>query len=198
MDWVSNLLIGCALKKESKALQEKLGSHHSVMVTGLGTDRTLASLEKVFDSRKPSLLIFTGMAGQLAPEIELGDFVFPAVWRFETGTEYRVPKELMDALRKKGWSVEGIGITVRKPVVRSVQRLRLHRDSGAQICDMECAAAMMIAETYGVPCLAPKVVSDTGKSGMLAFYRHFRTNMETLAARIVKLISCLEEMSTPG
>jgi nucleoside phosphorylase len=198
MDWVSDLLLACALKKEAKALTKELKTDYPVLVTGLGTDRTLKTLEEAFDKRKPSLLLFSGMAGQLSPEINLGEFVFPAVWRFESGTEFRVMDALRDPLAERGWQIGGAGITVRKPVVRGAQRRRLHGETGALICDMECAAAMMIAETYGIPCLAPKVVSDTAESGMLAFYRHFGKNIETLGKRLQALIACLEEISTAG
>lgn len=196
MNWVSNLLLACALKKEAKALNKELKSDYPILVTGLGTDRTLQTLEESFDKRKPSLLLFSGMAGQLSPEIKLGDFVFPAVWCFESGTEFRVMDALRVPLSEQGWQIGGSGVTVRKPVVRGVQRRRLHRETGALICDMECAAAMMIADTYGVPCLAPKVVSDTAESGMLAFYRHFGKNIQTLGKRLHELITCLEEIST--
>jgi nucleoside phosphorylase len=195
MNWVSNLLLACALKKEAKALTKELKADYPVLVTGLGTDRTLKTLEESFDKRKPSLLLFSGMAGQLSPEIKLGEFIFPAVWRLETGTEFRVMDALRDPLAERGWQIGGAGVTVRKPVVRGVQRRRLHGETGALICDMECAAAMMIAETYGVPCLAPKVVSDTAESGMLAFYRHFGKNIETLGKRLQELIASLEEIS---
>lgn len=83
-------------------------------------------------------------------------------------------------------------------MVRGVQRRRLHRETGAVICDMESAAAMMIADTYGIPCLAPKIVSDTAESGMLAFYRHFGRNIEALGKRLQELINCLEEISVPN
>jgi len=197
MDWVSNLLLACALKKEANALSEKMKTDYPVLVTGLGTDRTLRTLEKTFDKQKPSLLLFTGMAGQLSPEIDLGEFVFPAMWRFESGTEFKVSDSLRDPLSERGWRIEGAGVTVRRPVVRGVQRRRLHRETGAVICDMESAAAMMIADTYGIPCLAPKIVSDTAESGMLAFYRHFGRNTEALGKRLQELISCLEEISIP-
>ncbi len=198
MDWVSNLLLACALKKEARALNEVMKTDYPVVVTGLGTDRTLRTLERTFDKQEPSLLLFTGMAGQLSPEIELGEFVFPAIWRFESGTEFRVAESLIDPLSERGWKIEGAGVTVRKPVVRGVQRRRLHRETGAVICDMESAAAMMIADAYGIPCLAPKVVSDTAESGVLAFYRYFGRNIETLGTRLQELISCLEEISIPA
>ena len=53
---------------------------------------------------------------------------------------------------------------------------------------MESAAAMMIAAHYKIPCLAPKVVSDTAESGLLAFYRYFDQNVSLLADYLDLLI----------
>jgi hypothetical protein len=57
---------------------------------------------------------------------------------------------------------------------------------------MESAAAMMISASYEIPCLAPKVVSDTADSGLLAFYRHFDRNILFLADYLSRLIAVLE------
>jgi nucleoside phosphorylase len=165
-----------------------MGGQTQLLSTGLGADRTLRTLEEVFERHKPDILIFTGMAGQLDPAVKLGDFVFPRAWRFETGREYSIPEAMVGELGERGWSVGGLGVTVRFPVVKAKQRLRLFESTGARICDMESAAAMMISESYQVPCLAPKIVSDTADSGMLAFYRQFNRNIEELSVRIEQLV----------
>jgi len=182
------ILVACALKKETRGLRDRMGDRVPLLTTGLGTDRTLRTLEEVFERRKPDLLIFTGMAGQLDPNLGLGDFVFPRSWRFEEGREYVIAEDLAGKLTGRGWVVEGTGITVRKPVVKGAQRLRLFESTGARICDMESAAAMMISESYEVPCLAPKVVSDTADSGMLAFLRQFNRNIEALSGKVSQLV----------
>ncbi len=182
------ILVACALKKETRGLRDRIGGQIQLLTTGLGTDRTLRTLEEVFERRKPDLLIFTGMAGQLDPALNLGDFVFPRAWRFEEGREYVVPEDLAGKLLDTGWTIEGTGVTVRRPVVKADQRLRLFERTGARICDMESAAAMMISESYQVPCLAPKVVSDTADSGMLAFLRQFNRNLGALSERIARLV----------
>jgi nucleoside phosphorylase len=193
MEETGRILVGCALKKEARALRPHLGAEVDLLVTGLGTDRTLRSLEAVFERRRPPALLFTGMAGQLDPVVELGQFLCPAIWRFESGTEFAVDSTLTEDLRLRGWEVEGAGVTVRAPVVKERERLRLFRETGARICDMESAAALMICRSYAVPCLAPKVVSDTAESGMLAFYRHFDHNIRILAERLPRLVSDLRD-----
>jgi len=187
-------VIACALKKEAGVLREKLGFQYHIEVTGLGPDRTLRNLEEYFEHDHPAALIFTGVAGQLNPDLKLGQIVYPAAWCLESGTRFEVASGLRGRLLERGIKVEGTGITVRKPVVREKARIGLFQETGASICDMESAAAMMIAESYGIPCIVPKVISDTGKSGMLDFYRHFDENMRKMAEEISRLAAIVSEL----
>ena len=188
------LVIACALKKEAGYLRKTIGFKYHVEVTGLGPDRTLKNLEAYFDHASPSALIFTGVAGQLNPDFKLGQIVYPAAWCLESGTRFEVAPPLKDHLSRQGIAVEETGITVRKPVVREKNRLKLFKETGASICDMESAAAMMIADSYGIPCIAPKIISDTGKSGMLDFYRHFDKNMQMMAEETFRLASIMSDL----
>jgi len=189
-----NLVIACALKKEAGMLRETMGFKYHVEVTGLGPDRTLKSLEAYFEQAEPAALIFTGVAGQLNPDFQLGQIVYPEAWCLESGTRFDVDQNLKDRLLEHGIPVKETGITVRKPVVREKNRIRLFRETDASICDMESAAAMMIANSCGIPCIAPKIISDTGKSGMLDFYRHFDKNMKQMAEKITELARIMSEL----
>lgn len=182
-----NVLIACALKKEVKALREHLRTDHQLISTGLGTDRTLKSLEGHLERFRPALVVFTGMAGQLDPSLKLGDLVVPERWRFESGDEFPVAESLILGLRARGWTIEGTGVTVRAPVVRQAQRLKIFRETGSRICDMESAAVLMICRSFDVQCISAKVISDTADSGMLAFYRHFQRNVRILGEKIDQL-----------
>lgn len=185
------LVVACALRQETDALRAKLNRDIRLITTGLGTDRTARSLESLYEKERPPLLVFTGMAGQLDPALRVGDFVFPEAWALESGTRFEVEPELVEALRAGGWDVTGLGLTVRRPVVKEKQRLRLFRETGARICDMEGAAALMVSRSFGVRCLAAKVVSDTADSGMLSFFRNFDRNIASLAQHLGPLVDWL-------
>ena len=187
----SELLIACALKQESTALQGRLQVDCRFLVTGLGAHRTRKSLENTFQSEPPSLLIFTGSAGQLAPSLGLGQVVFPQKWCLKDGSCFPADAELTSTLREDGWEIEGSGLTVSSAVLRAKSRLALYRKFGARICDMESAIALQVASRYGVPCLAPKIVSDTAQSGISAFWREFNSNMDQLAKYLDKLVASL-------
>jgi nucleoside phosphorylase len=201
-DVAERILVACALKKEARGLRQHWRREWRLTVTGLGADRTVRALDAELDRQRPELLIFTGMAGQLDPGLTLGEFCFPRSWLTESGTEFSTPSVWVERLAAKGWKIDGRGVTTRIPVVKAADRLELHRRFQASICDLESAAAMMVAAAHGVPCLAPKLISDTADSGMLAFYRRFDENIEVLADFIERLLeaaeACLEAAAVQG
>jgi nucleoside phosphorylase len=188
----NKVLIACALKRESTALQDRLQVDCRFLVTGLGAHRTRKSLEETCQSEPPSLLIFTGTAGQLDPSLGIGQVIFPQKWCLEDGSCFSADAQLTSLLRDRdGWEIEGCGLTVSNAVLRAKSRLALYRKSGARICDMESAVALQVASRHGVPCLAPKIVSDTAQSGISAFWREFENNMDQLAKYLDRLIAVL-------
>ena len=182
-------LVACALQREVAALRRHLETDCSFLVTGVGARRTRARLEKHFRAQTPSLFIFTGTAGQLDPALSMGQVVCPEAWCRKSGDCFPADAKLIAGLRGLGWEIAGRGLTVSFPVVRARSRRRLHQRFGACICDMEAAAALEVAAAFRIPCLAPKVVSDTAASGLLAFWSHFDANLRALAEYLQRLLA---------
>ena len=174
-------VVACAMKKESKILQDRLGTGVTHLVTGIGMNRTRATLETYFRTRRPSILLFTGTAGQLDPGLKMGDVVFPERWCLQTGGCFESDPSLVAFLRERRVQVSGTGVTVRIPVIKKQDRERMFRSHGASICDMESAAVLEIARNHGVTAVAPKVVSDTAETGILGFRREFEANLIRLS-----------------
>lgn len=189
---IPELLIGCALSKEIEILRENLALECEYLGTGMGARRTEAALNERLLSRKPALLIFTGTAGQLDPALEMGSVVFPEAWCFQEGAHFSAHLPLVDALRRRGWPISGHGLTVPYPVVSKQTRLELYRKLGARACDMEAAAALKVSSSFGVPCLAPKVISDTSGAALVSFWTHFHANMLKLAEYLRRLIAVID------
>lgn len=188
----TELLIACALRKELTALRGRLQVDCRFLVTGWGGRRTGTNLEKSFQSSLPSLLIFTGTAGQLDPSLRIGQVIFPEEWCLKDGSCFPADPELTAMLRESGgWEIAGRGLTLSTAVLRARSRLVLYRNFGARICDMESAIALEVASRHKVPCLAPKVVSDTAQSGIGAFWREFDSNMDSLAQYLNNLVDSL-------
>ena len=183
------------MKKESKILRERLGTRCTHLVTGLGMNRTRATLESYFRNRSPSILVFTGTAGQLDPGLKMGDVVFPKRWCLQTGGCFESDPALVAFLRKRRVRISGAGVTVRIPVIKKQDRERLYRGQGASICDMESAAVLELARSHGVPAVAPKVVSDTAETGILGFRREFEANLIRLSHYLDGLLPIVAEFN---
>lgn len=186
------LLIGCALAKEVEILGDHMPLDCNYLVTGMGVRRTEAALMERFGSAKPALLIFTGTAGQLDPELEMGSVVLPEAWCFQDGPCFSAHAPLVSVLRQRGWEISGRGLTVPLPVVRKQARIELYQRFGACVCDMEAAVALKVASSFGVPCLAPKVISDTAGAALVSFWTHFNANMVKLADYLKNLLRALD------
>ena len=185
---MGDCVVACAMKKESKILRERLGSRCAHLVTGLGMKRTRATLESYLRTHGPSILVFTGTAGQLDPGLKMGDVVFPRQWCLQTGGCFESDPALVAVLRNHGVRIAGAGVTVRIPVIKKQDRERLYRSQGASICDMESAAVLEVARSHGVPAVAPKVVSDTAETGILGFRREFEANLIRLSRYLEGLL----------
>ena len=183
------LLIACALKKELKALRKRLQLKCHFIVTGVGFQKTVASLENYFQrERRPAFFVFTGTAGQLDPSLEIGEIVLPEEWCIQDGPCFSVDEKLVAELRQDGWKIEGRGLTVARPVLKAKSRMLLHQQSKALVCDMESAGALQVARKYDIPSVAPKVISDTANSGVRAFRDEFDNNIDRLADYLEKFI----------
>ena len=187
----AELLIACALEKEVGVLRDCLDIKCQFLATGLGAEQTRGTLDDYFKLQQPSLLLFTGTAGQLNPFLQLGQVVFPSEWCFQSGSCFAADPQLTDTLRKQGWEISGSGLTVSSPILLKQTRLRLHQSSGALVCDMESAAAMEVASRHQVPSLAPKVISDTANHPISSYWANFANNMDRLAKYLERLLKCL-------
>ncbi len=183
-----DFLVACALRSEASALR-RAEVPGKIVSTGLGAARTAALLKRLLGSGKPAFLIFCGTAGQLDPAIDAGQVVLPKAWGFQDGRRFAVDSGLVPTT--EDLLVCDFGLTVSSPVVRKSARSCLYRDTGASICDMESAAALEVAAEWGVPAIAPKVVSDTAESRLLDYWRDFDQNMGRLAEVLAVLLKQL-------
>jgi len=189
----TRVCLACALPRETKALRPLLENWAvDVITTGLGKKRTRSSLQQQFSVKIPSFLVFTGIAGALSPKLSMGQVVFPEEWTLETGESVSVDGDLKGRLQCLDWPIAGSGLTVRRPVLRSQTRERLHRQTGALICDMEAAHALAVARDFEIPALALKVVSDTRESSLTEFWRYLDSNLELLQCEVQRLFQDLQ------
>jgi len=187
------ILVACALRRETDSLRKHLTGCLDFLTTGVGCRRTRKILTRRFQRGPlPAALIFTGTAGQLDPSCPMGTVLCPETWLMDENQQIgQASRQLLEHLRSAGWDLGGIGVTVSLPVWFSSSRLRLFKRTGASLCDMEAAAALQVAAQFGVPALAPKVISDTGDTSFMHFYRNLAKNLEALAAYLQQLLKDL-------
>ena len=188
------ILLACGLQPEAGHLRRYLSSCPPLIVTGLGMARSRATLDAYFETQRPSLLLFTGACGQLDPELEMGQVFTPRSWRDPTGKESRVEQWLVSQLTNRGVPVDGVGLTVHRPVLAAAKRRQLFQKTGAGLCDMESAAVLAVAGKWSVPCLATKVISDTADTGLRDFRRDLSPNLRLLANHLEVLIPKLQRI----
>lgn len=202
------ILIACALRRETKRLRRRLteeavrsrdGSlEFDFRHTGVGVHRSEERLTALLSERRPRLLIFTGTAGGLDPSLSMGQVVLPRGWRFEEGSLHSHDEAVLagaaaqqQKLQPGLLTLTDLGLTVARPVLLPSARNRLYQQTGAAVCDMECAAALRTAARLQVPALALKVVSDTAQSGLTDFWMHLHSNLDRLALTLRSLIPLL-------
>ncbi len=190
------LLVACALRRETDSVRAALPASLDFLTTGIGCRQASKVLARRLQRFRPSVLLFTGTAGQLDPSCPMGTILCPETWMLEEQQQAagRVSEALLGPLRARGWTISGCGLTVSLPVLRASSRLELFQRTGAPICDMEAAAALQVAGSFGIPALAAKVVSDSGDCAFIDFYRNLNRNLQTLGLYLQRLVKDLEEI----
>jgi nucleoside phosphorylase len=113
---------------------------------GVGSVAAARSMADCFADHRPDLLIATGFAGALAPDLATGDLVAASNWSD--------PALLSRDLRA------GVLISVSAPVETVAAKAALHTSTGAIAVDMETATIAAACAAAGVPLLAVRAISD--------------------------------------
>jgi len=188
------ILVACALRRETDSVRRVLPASLDFLTTGIGSRQASKVLTRRLQRFPPSVLLFTGTAGQLDPACPMGTVVCPETWMVEEQGSARVSETLIGPLKGRGWEIAGCGLTVSLPVLRASSRLELFHRTGAPICDMEAGAALQVAESLGIPALAAKVVSDSGDCTFIDFFRNLNRNLDALGVYLQRLVKDLEEI----
>lgn len=122
----------------------------SGMVPAVSKER----VDRFLDFQKLDLMICSGLAGALRPDIVVGDVILWSTDPSLTHTagsalkEYQIPFHI------------GLLVTVASPVLTPTARRDLAAKSGAIAVDMESQTIAALCRERGIRCLAIKAVSD--------------------------------------
>ena len=113
-----------------------------------------ARVDRFLDSQKLDLMICSGLAGALQPNIRVGDVVVQSA-------DQVLIRAAESGLKARELSYHvGPLVTVPKPVLTPEARRALAKQSGAIAVDMESQTIAALCRERGIPCLAMKGVSD--------------------------------------
>ena len=134
-------------------------SEYAVAVCGgIGPECARRAAEAIIVKYSPDLLISAGLAGALAPELRVGETIFPStVVDTQDGSRHQT------VIRDAALSGSSLARTVLAsyPEVASVaQKQQLAKSYGAHAVDMEAAAVARAAQAHNLSFLAIKAISD--------------------------------------
>lgn len=148
----------------------------SGMVPAVSKDR----VDRFLDSQSLDLMICSGLAGALRPNIEVGDVVVQS-------TDAALIRAAESALKEREIPFHvGQLVTVSSPVLTPGARRELANQSGAIAVDMESQTIAALCRERGIPCLAMKGVSDGIDDDLSPILGGFEIiNIPRIALRVV-------------
>lgn len=148
----------------------------SGMVPAVSKER----VDRFLDSQKLDLMICSGLAGALRPNIAVGDVVV------QSGDETLI-RAAESALKRREIPFHvGQLVTVSSPVLTPGARRELAQHSGAIAVDMESQTIAALCRERGIPCLAMKGVSDGIEDDLSPILGGFEIiNIPRIAARVL-------------
>lgn len=174
-------LVCFAVKEEAAPFQRMLkpGQPVVTLLTGMGQERARQSLSRHLASSNPGLVISSGFAGGLAPNLTTGSVLF----------EY-APPEIRARLVAAG-AVAGHFHSASSVVVSAAEKLALRTETGADAVEMESSALGDVCRARGVSFAIVRVVLDPASEDLpLDFNRTMRqdgtVNLSALAGELAR------------
>ncbi len=160
------ILVCFAVKEEAKAFQKLAESvpDLEVLVTGIGRRNTDKAIRAVLARQKPELVITSGFAGGLRPDLAAGDIVFDA----DSSTNLESVLLAAGAKAGKFLCVDKIATTAREK-----EGLRLQ--SGADAVEMESEVIRAICREQRIPSATVRVILDTADEDLALDFNQFLT-----------------------
>ena len=146
----------------------------SVLHTGIGRRNAERALEDHLAKQRPELIITSGFAGGLNPELRIHRLLF------EKSGEH----PLFDRLASLPFR-EGSFCCHDRIVVTAEEKQFLWRSSGCDAVEMESAGIHEIARSRGIPCLTFRAISDEAHESLpLDFNRLLTSRMKVDLAKL--------------
>ena len=163
-----DLLICFADKMESRFFRRRRPDV-SVLHTGIGRRNAKAALEDCLAKRRPELIITSGFAGGLNPELRLHALLFE-----KSGVH-----PLFDGLVDLPFQA-GSFCCHDRIAVTTVEKSFLWRSGGCDAVEMESAGIHEIAQSRQIPCLTLRAISDAADENLPLDFNRLLTSQRKL------------------
>lgn len=134
------------------------GKEVTIIISGVGKKGSERATRILIDSFNPDLIITTGYAGSLTPDLVVGDVVVSTRAVSESGEKVDFIEPDLPVVSAPG--KVGTILTVDRFVGSVLEKRELGERLGAWIVDMESLYIGRIANEKGVACLGLRVISD--------------------------------------
>ncbi|HXU78652.1 MAG TPA: hypothetical protein VN794_18895 [Methylomirabilota bacterium] len=164
------ILVCFAVKEEAQSFRLRAGGRPQVriLLTGMGGRNAERTVRRALSVEKPALVLTSGFAGGLAPDLPAGTVLFDA------GGNTELNAALAAAGAQPGrflWSARVAAAASEK------QALRL--STGADAVEMESQVIASLCREIGIPCATVRIVLDpAGEDLPLDFNALMDANME--------------------
>ncbi|MDB6124705.1 MAG: phosphorylase [Pedosphaera sp.] len=170
MDSKDSILVCFAVKEEAKFFPGISGEKGCErLITGMGQRNAGTSIRKILSTLRPRMVITTGFAGGLNPELKVGTVVF----------DEDAAAGLSSKLIKLGAKPVKFNCAAR--VATTVEEKQaLWKSSGADVVEMESSVIRQICHEQGIPSATIRVISDAANEDLPLDFNALMTSDERI------------------
>lgn len=157
MSAAPTVLVCFAVPEEARPFRQRIGQHPGVevLVTGMGQKNAAQVIQSRLECSPPTLVISSGFAGGLNPELVRGNVLLQADQDFPLTT----------ALKQAG-ACEATFHCSPTVVVSAADKLLLRQALGADAVEMESTPIRAACRQRGIPSATVRVISDSAHESL--------------------------------
>ena len=166
-----DILVCFAVKEEAAPFRKKLGNRAGVriLVTGMGKRNAELSIREALAAAKPELVLTSGFAGGLKPELRHAQIVFSVA----PGSPLEARLVSAGGAAAQFHCAHGVATTVK-------QKQLLRETTGADAVEMESAVIQNVCNEHQVRCAIIRVILDTADQDLPIDFNQVMTSEQDM------------------